>query len=90
MGLRRDDIASLPALRAARQQDDQRLAIAAEVEPIAGPKSRRRSSTPPPTPLTSDILPSDSCTKALATLALVTESSPSSQRRIGRRPEESR
>jgi hypothetical protein len=68
-GDRGADVALLSLLRAATQQDNERFAVLAEINPVTGPKSSLYSKTPDPTDSTFEKFPSEIRVTAVVTFA---------------------
>jgi hypothetical protein len=60
------DIVLLALLGTTAEQDDEMLAVVAEINPVARTEIYLQSETPEPTPLTFDILPKESVVRAFA------------------------
>src|ERR1700733_14635309 len=73
------DIALLALLGAACEQDDQHLAVATEVNPVARPQSIRYSGTPSPTLFAFEVLPCPSRTNATDAFAAAAASTSENQ-----------
>jgi len=88
--LRSRDVALLTSLAAAGQQNDQSIAVATEIKSIARPEIEPSFQNTATDAFHIAQIASESWTSAFVTRARVTASSPSSHRRNGRRPAESR
>jgi len=69
MAQRRLYITRLPPFGAAAEQNDQRLAIPAEVDPVAGPRLIRNSDSPSLSAFAFEVLPSPRRSMAMLTSA---------------------
>jgi hypothetical protein len=81
MAQRRLYIALLPLLGATAQQNDEHLAVPAEIDSIAGPRLIRSSETPSPSDFTFEVLPWRSTD--IVTQAAACSSRPPNQRLKG-------